>query len=479
MKAKPSGSRASTAKFLLVALVLALTVWLMPIPGLAPKAAEALALLVAASVLWLTGVGSMGTVSLGVIALIIVLGVAPADVAFAGFVNDVTWLVTGAFFIARAVSKVGLDKRIAYSFMKVSSGSYFWLTFAIWMAAAVLGVAIPSAIVRMAVFLPVAQGLMALLEARPGTKLAANLEWTVFYACGGAAIFSLPSIIPMMVSVGVLANQYGLAVSYAQFAALNAVPTVIFILIMWLSIHLVFRPEKGATARLNKEFIAKEYEALGKVRPEEWKVLAWLIVTVGAWVVGGYTGLPTGAMALLSGALLFTPGVGVLEVADLKRINLDMALFIGAILGISPVMVYTGLAGFIGNTVISPVLGLFTGALGAYIGYGIGTGLFFVLANFVLPSTIPLIGVFGPPLLAFAQATGVNLTFATLTNGMDWLLSGFFPYQLVPLVMIWPLGGVRTFRECAKHSSLLFLPKLLVLVLIMLSWMTTLGVAHW
>ena len=80
-----------------------LTLWFLPIPGLAPKAHQLLAVLGAVVTLWLSEAIPMAVTALLGPALCVVLNIAPAREVFRGFGDPILFLYLGGFFIAEAM----------------------------------------------------------------------------------------------------------------------------------------------------------------------------------------------------------------------------------------------------------------------------------------------------------------------------------------------------------------------------------------
>ena len=96
-------------------LLLALPVFLAPLPGLSLQAHRLAAILAAVVVLWITEALPMAVTAVLGPVIAVVLRVAPAQTAFAPFADPIIFLFIGGFILAQAMFVHGVDRRIAYT----------------------------------------------------------------------------------------------------------------------------------------------------------------------------------------------------------------------------------------------------------------------------------------------------------------------------------------------------------------------------
>lgn len=91
-----------------------LIVLLLPFPALSDEAHKLAAVMALVATLWITEALPLAVTGLLGPTLVVILGIAPAQKAFAPFADPIMFLFLGAFVIAKAISVHGLDKRFAY-----------------------------------------------------------------------------------------------------------------------------------------------------------------------------------------------------------------------------------------------------------------------------------------------------------------------------------------------------------------------------
>ena len=153
-----------------ITLLVALALWYLPIPaGVADKAWHLFAIFFATIIGLILQPVPMGAVVLIGITATTVTGTLPIGDALNGYMNSTVWLIVAAFLFARAFSKTGLGRRIAYFFIRAFGHRTLGLAYALGMADLVLAPGIPSGAARTAgVLFPVVKSLASTYGSEPG-----------------------------------------------------------------------------------------------------------------------------------------------------------------------------------------------------------------------------------------------------------------------------------------------------------------------
>jgi sodium-dependent dicarboxylate transporter 2/3/5 len=116
-----------------------LAAWFAPF-GLEPRPQRLAAVFAAVIVAWVTEVVPISVTALLIAPAMIVVGVTDSRAAFAPYADPLIFLFIGGFFIARAMMRHGLDRRIARSLMQLRlvRGSPVRIRMAFMMTAVVL-----------------------------------------------------------------------------------------------------------------------------------------------------------------------------------------------------------------------------------------------------------------------------------------------------------------------------------------------------
>lgn len=346
-----------------------LTAWFAPL-GLDPRAQRLAAVFVAVIVAWVTEVLPISVTALLIAPAMIVVGVTDSQAAFAPYADPLIFLFIGGFFIARAMTRHGLDRRIARSLVqfRLVRGSPVRIRMAFMMAAVVLSMWISNTATA-AILIPILLGTLPEEDdANSGNLLA------IAYASSVGGMGTLVGSPPNFITVRFLQEQTGTQFDFVQWmgvgipAALGLVVVIGFVL-QWLA-----PPQPTET---NTNSVPSSWS-----RGERVTAFCFGLAVVG-WTVPGIMraagaphaeaverALPIGAVAILAAAPLFlildedskTP---VLPWHDAVRIDWGLILLFGGGLSLGAQMFDTGLAAsisqwFLGVTGISSLWGLTT-----------------------------------------------------------------------------------------------------------------------
>ena len=101
--------------------LVALMVYLMPMPSLTPQAHVLAAIISWVGIWWITEPIPIPMSALMGAVLCVVFGIADAKKVFAPFADPIIYLFFGSFLLAEAMAIHGLDKRFAYAIMSLKS----------------------------------------------------------------------------------------------------------------------------------------------------------------------------------------------------------------------------------------------------------------------------------------------------------------------------------------------------------------------
>jgi di/tricarboxylate transporter len=135
-----------SAKHILTALValLALVMAILPPPMLMPDQARILGIVLITLVLWATSLVPGYLASLIFFAVLLVVGLAPPDLVFAGFSSTAVWLIVSGFVIGAAISISGLGAMLARGLAPLLTGSYPRLIAGLMAVSVLLSFLMPS-----------------------------------------------------------------------------------------------------------------------------------------------------------------------------------------------------------------------------------------------------------------------------------------------------------------------------------------------
>ena len=334
-------------------------VLLLPAPeGVSPEGQRALALLVfTASILALEPV-SLPIAALMVPLMQVGLGLADARVAFEPFSRPVVFLILTSLFLAEALRKHGLTRRLALATIVASGGGVPAVLFGLMAIAALISMWVENTATA-AMLIPVAMTLSRQVE---DPKIARSflvlLVLGIAYSASIGGMATIMGAASNAVAAGLLADirpwRFTDWMQYGVPALLIAFP-----LTWWLLLRL-------APVQLEKLAVEPARQALhkqGRISRSEWELLATLGAAIVLWVGGefleSFFALPP---TLLSAALVGVAAVawlgirGILDWEDMKGVSWGIFFTIGAGLSLGDALIRTGVTDWVAS-LLSPAIG--------------------------------------------------------------------------------------------------------------------------
>jgi len=287
----------------------------------------------------------------------VALGVATTPQAFETFSRPVVFLILASLFLAEALRKHGLTRRLALSTIVASGGGTGKLLFGIMGISALFSMWVGNTATA-AMLIPVA---ITISKQAPDKKAAAILLGML--ALGVAYSASLGGMVTILgaaanaVASGFLANIGSWTfVDWMMYGLPSFV--VIFPLTWWLLVRLIRLP----FTELNIEPAREQVAAMGSMSRKEKEVVGVLVGAAVLWVGGPFVepllGLPP---TLFSSALVAVMAVSYLAVRsiigweDVKGVSWGIFLIIGAGLSLGESLSRTGVTEWF-STLIAPLV---------------------------------------------------------------------------------------------------------------------------
>lgn len=288
------------AGFLLAPLVF-LLIWFLPLAGLKPEAHRVAAVMSAVIVLWLCESLPMPATALLGAALCVVLQVAPVKDVLAPFADPLIFLFIGSFIIAQAIFLHKLDKRVAFG---VLSWDFIGarpsrILFAFGAVTAFISAWISNTATTAMMF---AIGLSIInflfeQEKTGGVKINRNYATALMLMTSFAAsIGGLATPIgtpPNVIGIGFIRQLGGADVSFFKWMMIGAPVVIILFLFLWFYLNKL-APAGVKEIAGSAEMLDREREKLGKwTRGQKSTVIAFAL-TVSLWVIPGLIALFAG-----------------------------------------------------------------------------------------------------------------------------------------------------------------------------------------
>lgn len=464
----------------------------LPTPGgLTHQGMAVLAIVVWASVMWISEAMPLGVTGL-VIPLMLMLthavawpvrdGLAqpPFETVFAGFTNDVVWLCLFAFIVGSLMRLSGLDRRVAITILHrtraKTDGQVIWGMFIVNLALCFL---LPAANARTSAMLPVVTSVADQLPAddpRSAGGRKAIIIQSLVYGSMITGIAIMTAHLPNYILLKLFAD-HGLKISFLQWFALNA-PYLGMFAVTQIWVKRFFRAGQAPIADAGGK-IAAMHRALGRMTAAETALLTIMLAVGLLFLLGKGSPLlelhtlPLGVIALIGLLLLFVPGLFPFR---WRAIEADTPwgtfLLIGGALTLTAAMASSGLASW---------LALQVHAMVAHKSWWAATVLVILGTHVIrlgMLSNVAAVALLAPIAYALGQSLHLNApAFAALVCNGD-SFSYILPTQITAGVIAYS-SGAFTATEYARLGVVSTAISIVYTMVIMVPWYALMGMPLW
>jgi sodium-dependent dicarboxylate transporter 2/3/5 len=323
---------------------------------------------------WITEAVPIPVTALLPLALFPLLGVLDMGAAAAPYANELIFLFMGGFFIAAAMERSGLHRRIALAILSFVGTSPERLVLGFMLATAFLSMWISNTATA-AMMLPVALAVAEMLKPAglPGEPYPFGISLMLGIAYGSSigGIATLIGTPPNAVLAGAVQEFLKVQIGFGQWMMVGVPVAAVLLPTAWLLLtRVIYRP--GALTGDVDRIISQERAALGRMSKAERIVAVVFVATALAWILrepkdlGGIhipgiasfaPGVRDSTIAIAASLLLFSipldlkRGEFVLDWSSGARIAWGVLLLFGGGLSLARAMDESGLATWIGSGV--------------------------------------------------------------------------------------------------------------------------------
>lgn len=453
----------------LIVLGLTAIVLLMPTPaGLEIPGHRALALFVFTGSILALEPAPLPIAALMVPIAQIALGIDTAAGAFAPFGQPVLFLILGSLFLAEALRKHGLTRRMALYVIMVSGGQFQRMLLGLMVGTGLLSMWVLNTATA-AVLIPVA--ITIAQRVQPQEKAGRALEVLILGIAMSASIGAIGTIMGSgenAIASGLLDQAVGFGfIDWMRYG----VPVVLILLP--LSWFLLLRALPVGDLVIDTYPALKELVRLGSLKGPEREILLVLFTSVTLWISGSALesifNLPE---TLLSSAVVAIGAVALLSIEevvdwnDLKGVNWGVFFVIGAGLTLGNALDKTGAGEWFANMLAPTLSGL---PYGVVLSVLVLTG--FALTQFM--NNVTLGAILAPVLITLAEASGILPTRLVIPTIMAVALAFALPSGSARMTLVSVTGAVSN-KTMLRAGLIVGLPSALV-VLVFFYAMSLLG----
>lgn len=357
-------------------ILFALLLWVLPRPeGLSENGMAVLAVVVWASVMWVSEAMPVGITGISIPTLLIVTHAIPwvekkgqlkppMETVFAGFTSEVVWLCLFAFLVGAIMQLLKLDRRIALAVLDrvraYNVGRVIWGMFGVNVILAFL---IPAANARAGTLLPVVKGITDLLGDSPKEQEAkkAIVIQSLVYGTMICGVFIMTAHLPNMIMVGLFDKNGFHGLGYLHWALLQFPYLGMFVLTQWW-VRYHFKTA-GVAIRGGHDEIHRQHLGLDKMCRAEWTLIILFTGISLLFMMG--KGSPIyelhqydlGIIGLIGIILLFIPGLFPFKWAEVQANTMwGTFLLLGGALTLTAAMTKSGLADWLADHIHAAVI---------------------------------------------------------------------------------------------------------------------------
>ena len=413
-------------------IAIPLIVWFAPLEMTA-AAKHALAITSFMLIAWITEAMEFALAGLIGCYLYWAFAVVPFNVAFSGFATDTPWFLFGAILFGTMATKTGLARRVALLVMQRVGSTYSRILLGLIIAAVLLTFIVPSGVACVVIMASVALGFIDAFGVGQGSRIGRGMFLIITYAAG---LFDKMIIggASSITARGLIESAGGVQVLWSRWFLAYLPCTLITVFIAWRLMLWFFPPEKPALSG-GDQYVRDEIAKMGSWTPLQIRAAVLALIAMALWLTDFLHGISPSIIGLGIGFCAVLPGLGVLTVEDMKRINILPVFFVGAAIGMGQVLNQTKALGLLTNVVFAWMEPLLSNVMVATVVL-YWTGFVY---HFFLASEISMLGTSMPLLMSFAKAHGFN----PLQLGMIWSFAAsgkIFVYQSGTMIVGYSYG---------------------------------------
>jgi len=310
------------------ALALLLVIILLPTPAGLPVAGQRmLGILAFAVIVWMTETVSYPvSAAIMVTLMALLLGTAPAvgsakllgttgalGIALGGFSNTAWALVAAALFLAAAMTRTGLDKRIALVVLSRIGARTNRVLIGVILVGFILSFFVPSTTARVSCLVPIVMGIIAVFGVDRKSRFAGMMLIATAQADSLWNVGIKTAAAQNMVAVSFIQKQLGTDISWIKWFIAAAPFSVIMSVVLYFVMMKMMPPEVEEIAG-GKAAVAQSLRELGPMTGAEKRLLTLSLILLCFWTTeGSLHALDTSTTTIVAVTLMLLPGIGVMN----------------------------------------------------------------------------------------------------------------------------------------------------------------------
>ncbi|WP_086477823.1 SLC13 family permease [Arenibacter amylolyticus] len=316
---------------------------------------------------WITEAVPIAVTALIPLILFPMAGIMKIEDTTAAYGDKYVFLYLGGFFLAIAIEKWNLHRRIALNIIKIIGTNIYRVILGFMIATAFLSMWISNTATSV-MMLPIGMSMVAQLKDNPTTKEDENaifgkaLMLGIAYSASIGGIATLIGTPPNLVMAGFVQKTYGVEITFLQWFKFGLPISIILLGIAWVYLTRVSFKFKQKEFPGGKPEINRLIKELGPMQFEEKLVLVVFVLTAFCWITRSFLlqhlipGLDDTIIAMTAAIVLFIipskkKKKKLLSWSDSVRIPWGIILLFGGGMALAAGFQETGLAIWLGSQI--------------------------------------------------------------------------------------------------------------------------------
>ncbi len=234
------------------------------------------------------------------------------SMALGGFSNTALALVGGALFIAAAMMRTGLDKRIALFTLSQIGPKTNRILAGVIFVGFILSFFVPSTTARVSCLVPIVLGIIVAFGVDKKSRFAGLLMIATAQADSIWNVGIKTAAAQNMIAVGFIEKILNKSITWGEWFIAAAPFAAIMSVVLYFVLLKIMPPETKEIAG-GHEAVARAYEELGPMKPQEKRLMFISFLLLFFWVTEKIVhDFDTSTTTIAAVTIMLLPGIGVM-----------------------------------------------------------------------------------------------------------------------------------------------------------------------
>lgn len=352
-----------------IALAALAAILLLPTPeGLPVAGHRMLGILVFSVIVWMTEAVSYPVSAAVIVTLMaFLLGSAPGaepgkilgtsaalGIALGGFSNTAWALVAGALFLAAAMTRTGLDRRIALLVLSRIGARTNRVLIGVILVGFVLSFFVPSTTARVSCLVPIVMGIILAFGVERRSRFAGMMMIATAQADSLWNVGIKTAAAQNMVAVSFIQKQLGTDITWLKWFVAAAPFSAIMSVVLYFILMRMMPPETEEIEG-GREAVARSLAELGPMKPEEKRLLFTSLALLFFWTTEKVLHpFDTSTTTIAAVAYMLLPRIGVMSWEEAQsRIHWGTLLLFGVGISLGSALLSTKAAPWLAKLIVA------------------------------------------------------------------------------------------------------------------------------